>query len=77
MLDVLLCYGIAANMIRAGYLGLVADLLRQVWAACRQFVAVATTVRRPWRSGADQFRRAGESTPRRLARLETYVISVT
>ena len=36
MLDMLLCYGFAANMIRAGYLGLVGDLFRQVWASCRR-----------------------------------------
>ena len=35
MLDMLLCYGLATNMIRAGYLGLVSDLFRQVWVACR------------------------------------------
>jgi hypothetical protein len=33
MLDMLLCYGFAANMIRAGYLGLAGDLFRQVWAS--------------------------------------------
>ena len=40
MLDMLLCYGFAATMIRAGYLGLVGDLFRQVWASCRWFGAV-------------------------------------
>ena len=44
MLDVLLCYGFAANMIRAGYLDLVADLFRQIWAAWRGFNQIMMAV---------------------------------
>ena len=64
MLDVLLCYGFAATMIRAGYVGLVADLFRQVWAACRDL-------------GATYFRLPSEIMFRRRSRLETHVTSMT
>ena len=39
MLEMLFCYGFAANMIRAGYLDLVSDLFRQIWSACHRFGA--------------------------------------
>lgn len=75
MFDMLLCYGFAANVIRAGYLGLVADLFRQAWATCRELGVAAA--RRPSRGGAPILRTAGEIVLRRLARLETYVTSMT
>jgi hypothetical protein len=78
MLDMLLCYGFAATMIRAGYLGLVGDLFRQVWASCRWFGAVvAAGARRPSLGGAAYLRAAGEITLRRLARCEFHVTSMT
>jgi hypothetical protein len=78
MLDMLFCYGIAANLIRAGYLGLVSDLFRQIWSDCRRFGAVATAgARRPSQSGSAQLRTSGEITLRRLARLEIHVTSMT
>jgi hypothetical protein len=78
MLDVLLCYGFTANMIRAGYFGLVADFFRQVWAACcRLRAATAAGARRLSRGRAAHLRRASETTLRSLARLETYVTSMT
>ncbi|MFZ2064410.1 MAG: hypothetical protein WAV27_00355 [Xanthobacteraceae bacterium] len=78
MLDMLLCYGFAANMIRAGYLGLVGDLFRQLWASCHRFGAVvATGARRPSLSGA-AYIWAGRRNPlRRLARCEIHVTSMT
>jgi hypothetical protein len=76
MFDVLLCYGFTANMIRAGYVGLVSDLIRQAWASCRQ-VAAAAIGRRPSRGSATRLRHAGEIARRRLTRLETYVTSMT
>jgi hypothetical protein len=78
MLDVLLCYGFAANMIRAGYFGLVADFFRQLWVACRWLgAAIAAGIRRLSRGRAARLRRVNEITLRRLARLETYVTSMT
>lgn len=78
MLDMLLCYGFAANMIRAGYLGLAGDLFRQVWASCRWFGAVvAARARRSSLNGAACLRAAGEITLRRLARCEFHVTSMT
>ena len=77
MFDVLLCYGFTANMIRAGCLGLVGDFFLQAWASCRQIgVAAAATTRSRSHSGAT-LRRASDITLRRLARLETYVTSMT
>ena len=78
MLDMLLCYGFAANMIRAGYLGLVGDLFRQVWASCRWLGAVmAARARRPSLGGAAYLRAAGEIPLRRLTRREIHVTSMT
>ena len=77
MFDVLICYGFAANMIRAGYLSLVGDLFRQAWLSCRQFgAAAAAVVRRPALSGTPRPSRTSGMTLRRLARLETYVTSM-
>lgn len=78
MIDVLHCYGIAASIIRAGYLGLVRDFFRQAWATCGQLgSAVADTARRPLQSGATRFRRASGISRRSRARLENYVTSMT
>ena len=73
MLDVLLCYGFAANMIHAVYLGLVTDLFRQVWAAWRRLgAAAAARARRLSRGGAAYLQWASETTTlQRRARLET------
>jgi hypothetical protein len=77
MLDVLLCYGFAANMIRAGYLGLVTDLFRQFWDSCRPLRAAAAVIaRRPSQSDARHLRCAGTIILRRLSRRETYVTSM-
>ena len=68
----------AATVIRAGYLGLVGDLFRQVWASCRWFGAVVPAgARRPSLGGAAYLRAAGEVTLRRLARCEFHVTSMT
>jgi hypothetical protein len=78
MLDMLLCYGFAATVIRAGYLGLVGDLFRQVWASCRWFGAVvAARARRSSLNGAACLRAAGELPLRRLTRREIRVTSMT
>jgi hypothetical protein len=75
MLDLLLCYGFAAHMVRAGYFALVTDLFRQAWATCRGLGVAA--MRHPSRSGALFFRGAGQIVLRRPARLETHVTSMT
>jgi hypothetical protein len=75
MFDVLLCYGFAANVIRAGYLGLVTDLFRQAWATCRELGVAAG--RRLSRGRAPILRGAGQIVSRRLARPEAYVASMT
>lgn len=77
MFDALLCYGFAVSIIRAGYLGLVADLLRQASGSCRQIGAAAIGFARRRASAAAHLRRADDTTLRRLARLETYVTSMT
>ena len=77
MFDVLLCYGFTANMIRAGYLGLVADFLRQVWASSRRFGTAAAAIARSRSHSRATLRLASDITLRRLARLETHVTSMT
>jgi hypothetical protein len=78
MLDMLLCYGLATNMIRAGYLGLVSDLFRQIWLACRHVVGAmaAAESREPSHSGLVHLRAGSESTLLRMVRLEIHVISM-
>ena len=77
MLDMLLCYGFVATMIRAGYLALVGDLFRQVWASCRWLGAVvAAGAQRSSLNGAAYLRAAGEIPLRRLARREIRVTSM-
>jgi hypothetical protein len=77
MFDVLLCYGLTANMIRAGYLALVGDFFLQAWAGCRRIGARAAAIPR-WRSHSGAtLRRASDITLRRLARVETYITSMT
>ena len=76
MLDLLFCYGVVANMIYAGYFGLVADLFRKVWSTRRYGVAAASAAlwRRAGRALTGNIR--GDVT-QRMARLETYVTSMT
>jgi hypothetical protein len=74
MLDVLLCYGFAAQMVRAGYFALVTDLFRQAWGTCRGLGAAAA--RLPTRGSALTPRGAGEIVLRRLDRIETFVTSM-
>ncbi len=76
MFDVLLCYGFATNVIRAGYLGLVGDLFREAWANCRRLGAAAKSmVRGPLCCRTAYLRRANGFIVRRLLRLETHVTS--
>ncbi len=75
MLDVLLCYGFAVQIIRTGYFALVTDLFRQAWATCRGLVIAAA--RLPSRNGAPILRNAGEIVVQRLVRLETQFTSMT
>jgi hypothetical protein len=78
MLEMLFCYGFAANMIRAGYLDLVSDLFRQIWSAYHRFgAAAAAGAREPSHSGLVRLRAGSETTPLRMARLEIPVISMT
>ena len=79
MLDMLLCYGLAANMIRAGYLRLGRrPLSASLGHLAARSARVAAGSPRPSLSGAaSAFGSAGEITLRRLARLEIHVTSMT